>query len=286
VISDMNDIMTSDDFSIFIVSDGTGKTAYSVVQAALAQFDLPRVKIMRFDHIKNKEEIYSILDMVRQHKDLVIYTIVNDDFAQALVAESIHRRILVLDLLGPIVMAINKLSMRRPRGEPGLLHLSEGESAHITEAIEYALEKSTGVSIWHLDQAQVIILTIWFPHRNECVMQLAEKGIKCGYLILNPDLPLPTNLEEILGKVSNKNIIGLVMDEEYLRKLRNERIMALGLNHMEYKADIEVVRQELEFAQTIYQRLNCTVIDITNLTSKDIINQILLKIKKQREEAE
>ena len=57
VSSELSDFKTSDDFSIFVVSDGTGKTAYLAVQAALAQFDLPRVKILRFDHVKNKEEI-------------------------------------------------------------------------------------------------------------------------------------------------------------------------------------------------------------------------------------
>jgi regulator of PEP synthase PpsR (kinase-PPPase family) len=55
---------------------------------------------------------------------------------------------------------------------------------------------------------------------------------------------------------------------------------------MEYKSNQEVVHQEIEFARDIYKKLNCPVIDITSLNSKDIINQILLKIQKQREEAE
>ena len=284
--SEIGDFKNSDDFSIFVVSDGTGKTAYLAVQAALAQFDLPRVKILRFDHVKNKEEIYSILDMASPQKDMVIYTLVNDEFVQALITESLQRRIIILDLLSPIVNSIKKLSTRSPRGEPGLLHNSDGESLAITEAVEYALAESTGVSFSRLDEAQVIILTVWFPHRDECVMQLAQKGIKCGFMMLNPDLPLPQNLEKILGKEKGKVIIGFIMEPEFLRKLRNERIINLGLNYMEYKADQEVVRQEIEFAQNIYRQLNCPVIDITNLNSKDIINQILLKIQEQREEAE
>ncbi|MBP8933683.1 MAG: kinase/pyrophosphorylase [Candidatus Atribacteria bacterium] len=284
--SEIDDFKNSDDFCIFVVSDGTGKTAYLAVQAALAQFDLPRVKILRFDHVKNKEEIYSILDMASPQKDMVIYTLVNDEFVQALITESLQRRIIILDLLSPIVNSIKKLSTRSPRGEPGLLHNSDGESLAITEAVEYALAESTGVSFSRLDEAQVIILTVWFPHRDECVMQLAQKGIKCGFMMLNPDLPLPQNLEKILGKEKGKVIIGFIMEPEFLRKLRNERIINLGLNYMEYKADQEVVRQEIEFAQNIYRQLNCPVIDITNLNSKDIINQILLKIQEQREEAE
>lgn len=284
--SEIGDFKNSDDFSIFVVSDGTGKTAYLAVQAALAQFDLPRVKMLRYDHVKNKEEIYSILDMASSQKDMVIYTLVNDELVQALITESLNRRIIILDLLSPIVNSIKKLSTRSPRGEPGLLHNSDGESLAITEAVEYALAESTGVSFSRLDEAQVIILTVWFPHRDECVMQLAQKGIKCGFMMLNPDLPLPQNLEKILGKEKGKVIIGFIMEPEFLRKLRNERIINLGLNYMEYKADQEVVRQEIEFAQNIYRQLNCPVIDITNLNSKDIINQILLKIQEQREEAE
>jgi len=224
--------------------------------------------------------------MASSQKDMVIYTLVNDELVQALITESLNRRIIILDLLSPIVNSIKKLSTRSPRGEPGLLHNSDGESLAITEAVEYALAESTGVSFSRLDEAQVIILTVWFPHRDECVMQLAQKGIKCGFMMLNPDLPLPQNLEKILGKEKGKVIIGFIMEPEFLRKLRNERIINLGLNYMEYKADQEVVRQEIEFAQNIYRQLNCPVIDITNLNSKDIINQILLKIQEQREEAE
>ncbi|NLJ48071.1 MAG: kinase/pyrophosphorylase [Candidatus Atribacteria bacterium] len=285
VSSELCEFKTSDDFSIFVVSDGTGKTAYLAVQAALAQFDLHRVKILRFDHVKNKEEIFSILDMTRPQKDLVIYTLVNDDFVQALITESLHRRILILDLLSPIVNTIRKLSTRSPRGEPGLLHSLDRESEAISEAVEYALAESTGVSFSRLNEAQVIILTIWFPHREDCVMQLAKKGIKCGFMMLNPDLPLPQNLESILGNDQGKVIIGFIMEPDFLQKLRKERIMNLGLNYMEYKANLDVVHQEIAFARKIYQKLNCPVIDITSLNSKDIINQILLKIQKQREEA-
>jgi hypothetical protein len=49
------------------------------------------------------------------------------------------RRILVLDLLSPIVNSIRKLSPH-PHGEsPGLLHTPMENRSAITEAIEYAL---------------------------------------------------------------------------------------------------------------------------------------------------
>ncbi|HSV30727.1 MAG TPA: kinase/pyrophosphorylase, partial [Atribacteraceae bacterium] len=114
-----NDYLISDDFNIFVISDGTGRTAHTVVEAALAQFELPRVNVLRFNNIKNKEEVFSIFDMVRHQKDIIVYTIVNEELAQSIMAEALSRNILAVDLLGPIVGVLKKLSSRKPRGEPG-----------------------------------------------------------------------------------------------------------------------------------------------------------------------
>ncbi len=278
--------LISDDFNIFVISDGTGKTAHTVVEAALAQFELPRVHVLRFTHIKNKEEIYSIFDMVRHHKDVVVYTIVNEDFAQAVMAEALSHNILAVNLLGPIVNVLKKISSRKPRGEPGLLRRLEGDALSRAEAVEYAMEKSTGFNLRSLGEADVILLTMCYPHRDEFIFSLAEKGIKCCFLMLDPDIPLPLNLEEAVGKNTGKTLIGLRMEPVYLSALRKERINALGLYQMTPRADIELVKREIGFIQRIYERLNCAVIDITHLSSKDVVKLIMEHIKNEREVAE
>ncbi len=281
-----NGYLVSDDFNIFVISDGTGKTAHTVVEAALAQFELPRVNVLRFTHVKNKEEIYSIFDMVRHQKDIVVYTIVNEDFAQTIMAEALSHNILAIDLLGPIVNVLKKISSRKPRGEPGLLRRMEGEAISRVEAVEYAMEKSTGFNLKSLGEADVILLTMWYPHRDEFIFSLAEKGIKCCFLMLDPDMPLPLNLEEAVGKNTGKTIIGLSMEPEYLSALRKERINALGLYQMNPRSDIDIVKREIDFIQQIYERLSCAVIDITNLSSKDVVKLIVNHIKNEREVAE
>ncbi|MEN3184491.1 MAG: kinase/pyrophosphorylase, partial [Atribacterota bacterium] len=115
---DQNTYEASDDFNIFVISDGTGKTAFSVVQAALLQFELPRVNVLRFTHVRSEEEIYNIMDMVRVGKDIVVYTVVNEDLARVLRAEAANRSVIALDVLGPVVEALKKVSLRKPRGIP------------------------------------------------------------------------------------------------------------------------------------------------------------------------
>lgn len=274
---------TSDDFNIFVISDGTGKTAFSVVQAALLQFELPRVNVLRFTHVRSEEEIYNIMDMVRVGKDIVVYTVVNEDLARVLRAEAANRSVIALDILGPIVEALKRVSLRKPRGIPGILQREESVAEYL-EAIEYAMEKSTGFSVSNLDQADVVLLTVWYPHRDECILRLAEKGIKCGYIMLDPSLPLPVNFEEVVGKGAKPLIVGIDMDPQYLSELRLERIRALGLHCLVEKASPERVEEELAFAQSVYERLSCPVIDITRLSVHDVVGKIFEQIKKKREE--
>lgn len=272
-----------DDFNIFVISDGTGKTAFSVVQAALLQFELPRVNVLRFTHVRSEEEIYNIMDMVRVGKDIVVYTVVNEDLARVLRAEAANRSVIALDVLGPVVEALKKVSLRKPRGIPGILQREEGVAERL-EAIEYAVEKSTGFSVSNLDQADVILLTVWYPHRDECILRLAEKGVKCGHLLLDPNLPLPVNFEEVVGRGPKPLVVGIDMDPQYLSELRLERIRALGLYCLEEKANRARVEEELAFARAVYARLQCPVIDITRLSVHDVVGKIFEQIKKKREE--
>jgi len=274
----------SDDFNIFVISDGTGKTATSVVQAAISQFDLPRVNIMRFTHIRNREQIYSILDIVQPQKDVVAYTVVNEELAQVLRAESLNRGILAIDLLGPVVEVLKKVSSRQPRGTPGLFRRLEEELSPKMEALEYAWKESSGFSISNLKDADVIILGVWYPRREEGILMLAERGIKAAFLMLDPALPLPPNFEEIVACSPDKPIIGLRMNVDYLSRVREERVKALGLDSLLSKAKKEVIKEELDFAQRIYDKLGCQVIDITGLSSKDLVSTIISQIKRKREE--
>lgn len=274
----------SDDFNIFVISDGTGKTATSMVQAALLQFDLPRVNIVRFARIRSREEIYNILDMVQPKKDIIAYTVVNEELAQALRVESLNRGILALDLLGPVVEALKKVSSRQPRGVPGLLRRQEEGLSPKIEALEHAWKESSGFSVSNLEEADVVILGVWYPRREEGILMLAERGIRAAFLILDPALPLFPNLEETVAYSVDKPVIGLQMDVDYLTRVREERVRALGLDRLLYKAEKEVVKEELDFAQRVYDKLGCQVIDVTGLSSRDLVNAIMSQIKKKREE--
>lgn len=273
----------SDDFNIFVISDGTGKTATSVVHAALLQFDLPRVSIMDFAHVRSQEQICSILDMVEPQKDIVVYTVVDEELLHTLRAELLNRGLLALDLLGPLVEVLKKVSSRQPRGIPGLFRRLEEQSSEL-EALEYAWKSSGGFSVSDLKEADIVLLGVWYPHRERGILMLAERGIKAAFLMLDPNLPLPPHFEDTIVSPLAKPVLGLKVDANYLSEARRERIRALGLYDLEWKADIEVVEQELDFAHRVYDRLGCQVIDITGLNSKDLVNTIISQIKKEKEE--
>jgi regulator of PEP synthase PpsR (kinase-PPPase family) len=66
--------------------------------------------------------------------------------------------------------------------------------------------------------------------------------------------------------------------------VREEIIKALGLDALLSKSQKEVVKKDLDFAQKVYDKLGCQVIDITGLSNKDLVSTIISQIKRKREE--
>ena len=67
------------EFVVFVVSDGTGRTAQQALAAALTQFPEVRVNIRARSGIRTKEEIKAIINEVLEAKGFILHTIVQAD---------------------------------------------------------------------------------------------------------------------------------------------------------------------------------------------------------------
>lgn len=90
-------------------------------------------------------------------------------------------------------------------------------------------------------------------------MYLAHKNYKVANVPLVPEIPPPQELFVI----SPKKIIGLTADPDKLNQIRRERLKTLGLNDSANYASMERILQELEYADALFKRLGCTVIDVS-----------------------
>ena len=84
------------------------------------------------------------------------------------------------------------------------------------------------------------------------------------------DLPVPKEIFE----VPRDRIVGLRVDPMKLSEIRLERVRTMGARDRKY-ADLERILEELEYAEALYKRLGCPVIDVTNKAVEETAVRVL-----------
>lgn len=256
---------------IYVLSDSLGETAEFVVKAAASQFNSGHVDIKRIPYVNNEEYIDQVLAEAASDKALVAFTLVLPQLRSHLLAVAQKYNLVVVDILGPMLEAIAKVSHKEPRLEPGLLYKLDAEYFSRVEAIEFAVKYDDGKDPRGINHADVVLVGVSRTSKTPLCMYLAHKRIKAANIPLMPEVKPP----EELFTVNPRKIIGLTVKPEVLNPIRQERLKALGLMPNSDYANMERILQEIEYAEEIMRKIGCPVIDVSNRAIEETANKIL-----------
>ena len=94
-------------------------------------------------------------------------------------------------------------------------------------------------------------------------------------LSIAPYLVPHAQIPEQLWQVDPKKIVGLTNDPAVLNGIRKERMRAYGLDPDTAYSDIDKIKEELEFANKLYEKLGCIVINVATLSIEETASMIL-----------
>jgi regulator of PEP synthase PpsR (kinase-PPPase family) len=120
-------------------------------------------------------------------------------------------------------------------------------------------------------QADAVLVGVSRCSKTPVSMYLAHRRLKVANLPLVPEVPLP---KEILT-IPRDRIVGLRVDPMKLSQIRQERVRAMGLSRDRNYADLERILMELDYAETIFRRLGCPVVDVTNKAVEETAVRVL-----------
>ena len=63
--------------TIYIVSDGTGETANTMIRAALVQYSEQDITIIRCKNIRTEDQVIPLIDEAAERHGLIAYTVVS-----------------------------------------------------------------------------------------------------------------------------------------------------------------------------------------------------------------
>ncbi|NCN95392.1 MAG: kinase/pyrophosphorylase, partial [Bdellovibrionales bacterium] len=99
--------MTTPHF-VFILSDGTGETASTMVRAALVQYEGQDIQIVRSKNIRTEDQVRSLMEDVFQRKGMVVYTMVSPHMRKVVFESASEKGIPVVDLMGPLLNSMDQ----------------------------------------------------------------------------------------------------------------------------------------------------------------------------------
>ncbi|MBO0469079.1 kinase/pyrophosphorylase [Enterococcus sp. DIV0242_7C1] len=267
--------MTNDEqkkcVTIFVISDSAGETASKLAAASMAQYPTVDFSLFRRTFAKEEEKLKKALEDAKRENAMVLHTIVNDRLVKIANDFFEEHNMYHFDILTPPVAEIERLTGIAPTREPGALHhLNENYFKRI-EAMEFAVKYDDGKDPRGFLEADVLLLGVSRTSKTPLSLFLANKNLKVANLPLIPEAHLPKQLWE----TNPKKIVGLTNDPDILNGIRKERMRTYGLPADTSYSDIEKIKKELTFANDLYKKIGCEVINVASLSIEETASMIL-----------
>lgn len=239
--------------TIFIISDGTGETASTMVRAALVQYEIDDISIVRSKNVRTEVQIESLMEDVHSRNGFVVYTVVSKQLSQKIREEASSKGIACVDLLGPLLNGFDQYFQQESgdssKGSGKLRTVDERYFKRI-EAIEYTVKHDDGKTLTHLDQADIVLVGISRTSKTPLSIFLSHKGWKVANIPLVLDQPLPSELFEI----DQRKIVGLIIDEDSLFRIRRKRLEKFGQDPGSTYASMGHISKEIGYALEIFKK--------------------------------
>ncbi len=262
-----------DSGTIYIISDGTGETAATMIRAALVQYADKDINIIRCKNVRTNEQVESLIDEVAEKKGMIVYTVVSRLLRNKIREHATQKGLLSLDLLGPVLSELDQyFGVKTGAPQAGLLRAVDESYYKRIEAIEFTVKHDDGKTMSGLDKADIILVGISRTSKTPLSIFLSHKGWKVANVPLVLNSPLP----EELFKVDQRRVVGLIIDIDILQIIRRNRLEKFNQDPGGEYASLEHIQKEVEYAHAIFkQNKRWPVFNVTERALEETATEII-----------
>ncbi|MGE0763715.1 MAG: pyruvate, water dikinase regulatory protein [Bdellovibrionales bacterium] len=259
--------------SVYIISDGTGETASTMVRAALVQYPDCELNIVRCKNVRTEAQVDTLIEDIHQKSGLIVFTVVSEAMRRKITESASSKGIPVVDLMGPLLSALDLYLGKTASGHTaGILRAVDDRYFKRIEAIEYTVKHDDGKLLTDLDNADIILVGISRTSKTPLSIFLSHKGWKVANIPLVVGTPPP----EELFKVDQRKVVGLLIDSDSLMRIRRKRLEKFGQDPGSEYASLGHIQQEIEYAREIYkQNRRWPVFDVTDRALEETAAEIV-----------
>ena len=104
---------------IFIVSDGTGRTATQALNAAITQFPGHNLETIIRNDVRSKEQIEEAVKEASETKAFIVHTLVSNSLRDFIITTGRTYNVETIDLMGPLLARLSEKLMHSPPKSQG-----------------------------------------------------------------------------------------------------------------------------------------------------------------------
>ncbi len=246
--------------TIILVSDGTGARGHHLLRAAMAQFpaDL-RVDIRIRPRVRSAELVDKAVDEAITADAMLVHTLAPAELRGRLVERATERGVAAIDLFGTLLAGLGHFLGTRPEGVPGGVMQHSNDSRWV-DALTFAVKHDDGLGLKDVRRADIILVGVSRTSKTPLSVYLATRGYRVMNVPIVPEIGPPAELY----KVSRKRVVGLRVEPERLRELREKRLKAYGKAATQSYTSLDYIRKEVALADSIFEQAGWRVVDVTD----------------------
>jgi regulator of PEP synthase PpsR (kinase-PPPase family) len=259
------------EFNIYIVSDGTGRTAEQALNAALIQFPEVKVNLIRKPKVRTEQKVTHVIQEAKKNDGFIVHTLVTDKLREVMLRGGRKHNVDTIDLMGGLLGRLSEKFSVSPTEKPGLFGQLNKFYFRRIETMEFAFHHDDGQRVNDLKKAEIVLIGVSRTFKTPLSIYLAFKG----WFVANVPIVMGQEIPPLINKLPLSNVFCLDTNARVLAELRHARQNYLGGAASEYD-DLEYVRMELMYARKIFSRQpGWAIINVTNKPIEEIASEIL-----------
>ncbi|MEM8800693.1 MAG: pyruvate, water dikinase regulatory protein [Pseudomonadota bacterium] len=262
-------------FHLHLVSDSTGETLESVAKAVLAQFaDVSALKHF-WPMVRSARQMDRVMDEIAARPGVVLYTLVDETIRDVLLTRAESAQLPTISVLDPVIQAMATYLGVEAAGVAGRQHRMDAAYFERIDAMHYTLAHDDGQLSNFLTEADIILVGVSRTSKTPTSIYLANRGYKTANVPLVPNCPIPDQLLAIRNEDTGPMVVGLTTSPDRLSEIRKNRLRSLAEDKSLDYADIDKVREEVQFARRLCAQRGWPVIDVTRRSIEETAAAVL-----------
>jgi len=256
---------------IYVVSGGKGIAGDIMVQSTLIQFPHNKIQVIIVpDVITDDTLIEAVENAVKTH-GIITHTMVNTDLRIQLKKLCKEKGVKEIDLMGELSDYVTELLHKEPIRIPGLFRKMNQEYFDRITSIEFTMAQDDGLNPSKIKNADVVLTGVSRAGKTPLSIYMAMFGWKVANVPLVNGIEPPKELFE----VDPGRVFGLTIYINNLINHRNKRVSTMGAFDSTSYLNPREIREELDYAEWVFNKGGFTIIDVTNKPIESTANEII-----------